>query len=88
MLADSKSPATGLEADGTGNRSPEQPAKQTNRRGSTASPRSRRVSVRTYDDHRMAMSFAIAGLRVPLEIEHPECVSKSYPTFWEYWERL
>lgn len=77
-----------LEIDGLGNRSPEQSAKQTNRRGSTASPRSRRVVIHTYDDHRMAMSFAIAGLRVPLEIEHPECVSKSFPTFWEYWERL
>ena len=44
--------------------------------------------VATYDDHRMAMSFAIAGLRVPLEIENPECVSKSFPTFWDYWARL
>ena len=44
--------------------------------------------VSTYDDHRMAMSFAITGLRVPLDIENPECVSKSFPTFWEYWERL
>lgn len=43
----------------------------------------------TYDDHRMAMSFALAGLRVPgVVIEDPACVSKSYPDFWQDWERL
>lgn len=46
------------------------------------------VAISTYDDHRMAMSFAIAGLCVPLEIENPECVSKSFPTFWEFWDQL
>jgi 3-phosphoshikimate 1-carboxyvinyltransferase len=45
-------------------------------------------TIATYDDHRMAMSFAVAGLRVPLAIEDPEVVSKSFPNFWEYWERL
>ena len=44
--------------------------------------------IATYEDHRMAMSFAIAGLRVPLQIEDPDCVSKSFPTFWDYWARL
>jgi len=77
-----------LEIGGIGNRSPEQFAKQTNRRESAAFPRNRRVVIQTYDDHRMAMSFAIAGLRVPIEIEHPECVSKSFPNFWEYWNLL
>ncbi|MBK8206217.1 MAG: 3-phosphoshikimate 1-carboxyvinyltransferase [Planctomycetes bacterium] len=72
-----------LEVDGTGNKSPASPTKPGRSRERT-SP----VSVRTYDDHRMAMSFAIAGLRVPLEIEGSECVSKSFPKFWEYWERL
>jgi 3-phosphoshikimate 1-carboxyvinyltransferase len=38
----------------------------------------------TYADHRMAMSFAILGARVPgIRIGTPECVSKSYPTFFE-----
>ena len=37
----------------------------------------------TYDDHRMAMAFAIASLRHPVIIAHPEVVSKSYPTFWD-----
>jgi 3-phosphoshikimate 1-carboxyvinyltransferase len=43
----------------------------------------------TYDDHRMAMSFAMAGLVVPgISIQDPDCVQKSFPTFWEVWETL
>lgn len=39
--------------------------------------------VATYDDHRMAMSFAAAAWRRKgLRIEHPEVVAKSYPGFW------
>jgi 3-phosphoshikimate 1-carboxyvinyltransferase len=38
----------------------------------------------TYDDHRIAMSFAIAGLRTPgVVIRQPGCVVKSFPTFWQ-----
>lgn len=38
----------------------------------------------TYDDHRMAMCFAVLGTKVPgLKIKNPECVSKTYPHFWE-----
>ena len=45
--------------------------------------------VDTYDDHRMAMSFAIAGLRVPgIEIGDPGCVSKTWPRFYEMLESL
>lgn len=41
----------------------------------------------TYDDHRMAMSFAAAGLRVPgVVIHEPGCVAKTFPDFWERWE--
>jgi 3-phosphoshikimate 1-carboxyvinyltransferase len=44
-------------------------------------PRPARVA--TYDDHRMAMSFALVGLRVPgVEIEDPDCVAKTFPGFW------
>jgi len=44
-------------------------------------PRPARVA--TYDDHRMAMSFALVGLRVPgIEIEDPDCVAKTFPGFW------
>jgi 3-phosphoshikimate 1-carboxyvinyltransferase len=45
--------------------------------------------VRTYDDHRMAMSFALLGLRVPgIEIEDPDCVVKTFPGYWERLEGL
>lgn len=40
--------------------------------------------VRTYDDHRMAMSFALLGLRAPgIEIEDPGCVTKTYPGYFD-----
>ena len=40
----------------------------------------------TYDDHRMAMSLALAGLCVAgVEIEDPACVGKTFP---DYWKRL
>lgn len=40
------------------------------------------VSVKTYNDHRMAMAFSPFALLSPLTIENPEVVSKSYPNFW------
>jgi len=47
------------------------------------------VEISTYRDHRMAMSFAIAGLRVPgLKIKGEGCVRKSFPDFWKRWEVL
>ena len=40
--------------------------------------------VRSYSDHRMAMSFAILGLaREGISIEDPSCVAKTYPGFWD-----
>jgi 3-phosphoshikimate 1-carboxyvinyltransferase len=40
--------------------------------------------VKSYADHRMAMSFAVLGMaRGGLGIEDPSCVAKTYPTFWE-----
>lgn len=42
------------------------------------------ATIQTYDDHRMAMAFAILGLRQGgLSIEDPDCVAKSYPGFWD-----
>jgi 3-phosphoshikimate 1-carboxyvinyltransferase len=39
--------------------------------------------LQTYDDHRMAMSLALAGLRVDgVEIEDPGCVAKTFPGYW------
>jgi 3-phosphoshikimate 1-carboxyvinyltransferase len=49
----------------------------------------RGAEIQTYDDHRIAMSFAVAGLKVPgVVIDDPDCVSKSFPEFWEYIENL
>jgi 3-phosphoshikimate 1-carboxyvinyltransferase len=46
-------------------------------------------AIRTYNDHRMAMAFALIGLRVPsIRIENPGCVSKTFPSFFETLERL
>jgi len=40
-------------------------------------------------DHRIAMSLAVAGLRVPgIRVQGSECVAKSFPDFWDLWERL
>ena len=49
----------------------------------------RGARIRTYDDHRIAMSFAVLGLAVPgMEIEGEECVGKSFPGFWAALEGL
>jgi 3-phosphoshikimate 1-carboxyvinyltransferase len=49
----------------------------------------RGAEIETYDDHRMAMSFAIAGLAVPgIRIKGERCVDKSFPGFWETWQKL
>jgi 3-phosphoshikimate 1-carboxyvinyltransferase len=43
----------------------------------------------TYNDHRIAMSFAIAGLTVPgVCIREEKCVGKSFPAFWRVFEEL
>ncbi len=40
--------------------------------------------VRSYSDHRMAMSFAVLGLvRAGVSIEDPSCVAKTYPGYWD-----
>ena len=43
----------------------------------------RGAEIKTYDDHRMAMSFALAGLRIPgVVILDPGCVSKTWPNYF------
>jgi 3-phosphoshikimate 1-carboxyvinyltransferase len=43
----------------------------------------RPATIETYDDHRMAMSFAVTGLAAPgISIAHPECTVKTYPRFF------
>jgi 3-phosphoshikimate 1-carboxyvinyltransferase len=44
----------------------------------------RAATIATYNDHRMAMAFAVAGLHVPgTVICHPEVVKKTFPNFWD-----
>jgi 3-phosphoshikimate 1-carboxyvinyltransferase len=41
------------------------------------------LSIETYHDHRMAMSCSALALLGPLQIEQPDVVKKSYPSFWQ-----
>lgn len=41
------------------------------------------ITIKTYQDHRMAMAFAPLALKTDIIIEEAEVVSKSYPTFWD-----
>jgi 3-phosphoshikimate 1-carboxyvinyltransferase len=53
--------------------------------GLTITPRALKgCAVDTYNDHRMAMSLALVGLKVPgVVIRNPGCVAKTYPGFWQ-----
>ncbi len=47
------------------------------------------ANIKTYDDHRIAMSFAVVGLRCKgIIIEDPKCVKKSFPDFWDRWQQM
>ncbi len=47
------------------------------------------AEIETYNDHRIAMSFAVAGLKTPdVIIKNEMCVAKSFPNFWDVWETL
>src|SRR6185369_3284875 len=47
------------------------------------------VTIDTYDDHRMAMSFSLAALAgVPVVINDPDCVGKTFPQFFEHWKKI
>jgi 3-phosphoshikimate 1-carboxyvinyltransferase len=47
------------------------------------------AKVLTHNDHRIAMSFALAGLNIAnVFIENPDCVKKSFPAFWDHMDRL
>jgi len=42
------------------------------------------AEIETYNDHRMAMCFAILGLKVPgIKITNPACVKKTFPNFFQ-----
>ena len=47
------------------------------------------AEIATHNDHRIAMSFAVAGLAIPgIKIENPGCVKKSFPDFWQRFATL
>jgi 3-phosphoshikimate 1-carboxyvinyltransferase len=47
------------------------------------------AEIETYNDHRIAMSFAVAGLVTPgISITNRECVKKSFPGFWDALNKL
>jgi 3-phosphoshikimate 1-carboxyvinyltransferase len=49
----------------------------------------RPATIETYDDHRMAMAFALLGLRAQgIRIADPGCVAKTFPSFWEVIDSL
>ena len=41
------------------------------------------IAIKTYNDHRMAMAFAPLALKVPIQINNAEVVTKSYQKFWD-----
>ncbi len=47
------------------------------------------ASIDTYNDHRMAMSFALVGLKIPgVVINDHECCAKTFPDFFACFEGL
>ncbi|RLD22538.1 MAG: 3-phosphoshikimate 1-carboxyvinyltransferase [Bacteroidetes bacterium] len=51
-------------------------------------PEIREVSIKTYDDHRMAMAFAALATKMDVHFDNSAVVNKSYPTFWDDLKRL
>ena len=60
------------------------------RDGVTIAPSKPKSStIDTYKDHRVAMSFALVGLRVPgIRINDPSCVGKTFPTYFDIWNQI
>lgn len=51
--------------------------------------RLQKAIIETYNDHRMAMSFAVAGLVISgIRIKNPSCVNKSFPDFWKRFDAV
>lgn len=47
------------------------------------------TSIDTYDDHRMAMAFSLAACEnVPITINDPGCTRKTFPDYFEVFERM
>jgi 3-phosphoshikimate 1-carboxyvinyltransferase len=53
-----------------------------------ARERTRQVDIETYHDHRIAMCFGVLGSKLRgLRIVDPGCVAKTYPGYWQDWQR-
>lgn len=65
-------------------------AVEEHRDGVTIAPsKPKSSSIDTYKDHRVAMSFALVGLRVPgIRINDPGCVGKTFPTYFDVWDQI
>jgi 3-phosphoshikimate 1-carboxyvinyltransferase len=49
----------------------------------------RGAEIETYNDHRMAMCFAVLGLKIPgIRIKNPQCVRKTFPNFFDKLKQL
>lgn len=46
------------------------------------------AAIDTYDDHRMAMCFSLASLGAPVRINDPDCVSKTFPGYFEKFSQI
>ena len=47
------------------------------------------AAIDTYEDHRVAMAFSLVGLKIPgIQINNPECVSKTFPNYFQVFEQL
>lgn len=52
-------------------------------------PMYKNVSIPTYDDHRVAMAFSLAGLKIGnITIEDADCTKKTFPGYFQYLEKL
>lgn len=46
------------------------------------------AAIDTYDDHRMAMCFSLASFGAPIRINNPNCVSKTFPNYFEIFKQI
>lgn len=46
------------------------------------------ASIDTYDDHRIAMCFSLASFAVPIRINNPECVAKTFPDYFQQFSTI
>ena len=91
MISDTKNPDIGLQIFDVCDALAEAPVAVEHEDGFVVRPAGRPgpATFETYDDHRMAMAFALVGLVVRgVEIRDPGCVAKTFPGFFDALEQL